>query len=294
MRRSTLLLSLTVVSGLLSVALFLPSRSEATWDPWSKCVSTGPQCDTDNGTQFRLVCPEGYFINQADKCVKKIYEERPYEWKFNGWYYYKDYKSCEQGWSISSGDYTRCERFDEKDMIKEEQSCHTGVIQNDACEVTPVPEEPAEPTSVPEAPSEPQVDNGYSGYRSSLNSDRVQCGNSTFDAVMDLKHEGYPAKDIKVRFTFNDQVKEISTNKDGRAKIDFDMAEGTVYAKAPDYPEQAMHISLPKDCPMPEQKIEQLANTGKQNELFVAGGMLIGLAGSIAAIYAYKKNQKVA
>ncbi|MPN60691.1 hypothetical protein SDC9_208422 [bioreactor metagenome] len=111
---------------------------------------------------------------------------------------------------------------------------------------------------------------------------------------MDLKHEGYPAKDIKVRFTFNDQVKEISTNKDGRAKIDFDMAEGTVYAKAPDYPEQAMHISLPKDCPMPEQKIEQLANTGKQNELFVAGGMLIGLAGSIAAIYAYKKNQKVA
>lgn len=266
MRRSTLLLSLTVVSGLLSVALFLPSRSEAKHYPKptptptpvsSFCNNWSEWTDKSVGScELNAVCGTGdgkTSVTQIRSCLD----------------------TC----------FGRCKAKTEEQTI--ERDCY--VADYEICEgETPTT------TPVPEAPSDPQVDNGYSGYRSSLNSDRVQCGNSTFDAVMDLKHEGYPAKDIKVRFTFNDQVKEISTNKDGRAKIDFDMAEGTVYAKAPDYPEQAMHISLPKDCPMPEQKIEQLANTGKQNELFVAGGMLIGLAGSIAAIYAYKKNQKVA
>lgn len=167
-------------------------------DGWGACVSNGPQCGTDNGTQSRvvtqdreydLVCPDGYSPRPGhNDCQKQVtsYEytdpvgicPENYHYQNNGnWnerchrnngvsHTFPEHvsptgKECPSDYDqIGSADDMQCRKevttWDTKDKVKvyddcpsgwtiasdskkcqktETQACHTGNIQNDACEV---------------------------------------------------------------------------------------------------------------------------------------------------------------
>jgi hypothetical protein len=139
---------------------------------WSVCVSTGPQCGTDNGHKSKTitqdanhthVCPTGYSSDGYDhdewdkECRKEVTNMECPNGNYtshdsskacsrNGHYADKisvtdyDYEdkvkqySCPTDWSVKSGDETKCEKV-------ETQDCQTGKIDNSACvnEATPTP-----------------------------------------------------------------------------------------------------------------------------------------------------------
>lgn len=285
MRSSRLLLGTLLVAGIAGFSLLMMPKSgnaygacfgDAAETGWievsrSECTAAS-ECGTTQGSQT---------VVQKKYCERIVPECSPgtFLW-FNACYYYN--------WTFAGWPTNRVERVGESTTPPQtsEETCAVSLVQ--CAEPTPSPTPTDDPEDPRQAqPEEPQQDNGYSGYRSSLANDRLQCGNSSFDAVMDLKYEGYPAKDVKVKFTFNDQVKEISTNQDGRAKIDFDMAEGPVYAKAEHFPEQSMYINPPKDCPI--EQVTSMAATGAQSNYAVLALATMGLSLAAAAAYAYKK-----
>lgn len=162
-----------------------------------------------------------------------------------------------------------------------------------AQEVTPIPTEVTVVTQVPELvpTSQPQANDSNSGYHSALSTDELSCDDENFYAVFDLKKDGQVGKDIKVRFTFNGQVKEITTDSSGRAKIDFKIAVGTLTAKAEHYPEQSLVITEPI-CPLlvaQENITSNLAATGQQDDILAGTLASVALLLSAYAAYAYKK-----
>ena len=170
MTRKLLLLSILflTVAGLV---LFdkPPVESAEAGNDWSVCEPSGPQCGTDNGTQYKWVCPEGYDYDDG-KCEKSYYDyqDRPFHWecpdgysehsgtcrKWSVWHYVyadkvKDYDDCPSGYSSNYGDHHQCRKWvtEETDKVKVYQDCHTGEVQYDSCE--PDPTSTPEPTSTP-------------------------------------------------------------------------------------------------------------------------------------------------
>lgn len=112
--------------------------------------------------------------------------------------------------------------------------------------VSPSPQ----PSNPPQASPSPSSDDGKSGRRTSLGADHLECKYDQFEAVMDVKEEGNPIKDILVRFYFNGQEIAAKTNDGGRAKVNFPIgADTTLTATVDGYPSQSMHITPPANCP---------------------------------------------
>ncbi|MDQ3008882.1 MAG: hypothetical protein M3Q81_04790, partial [bacterium] len=108
----------------------------------------------------------------------------------------------------------------------------------------PTPSPTIEPSPVPKPSDEPEYV-WNNPYFSALASDNLNCESKEFDAVVDLKKDGQPQKDRVVYFDFNGEVKEATTNENGRAKASFKVDTGTVYIQSTDFPSQSMVITPP-------------------------------------------------
>ncbi len=135
-----------------------------------------------------------------------------------------------------------------------------------------------------------------SGHRSSLATDHLNCENSDFEAVMDLKWDGQGKGDIKVVFNFNGERKEATTNENGRAKVSYHRNSGTLTADAQDYPTQILTITAPENCSADNNSqgqvlgITTLANTGNAAQQIALFSLLAGAAVTVYAVYAYRQN----
>lgn len=163
------------------------------------------------------------------------------------------------------------------------------------------PDQEPEPTPTPEPTPSPTPDDGKSGHRSSLSHDNLQCPNTDFEAVMDVKKDGQGAKDVKVKFTFNGVTKEVTTNENGRAKVSFVIGSGTLTAEAEGYPSQALNIQAP-DCGTSADPdngrggqvlgATTLAETGSQSTYAAIMMVASGLFLSVASYYGYNQTKK--
>lgn len=117
--------------------------------------------------------------------------------------------------------------------------------------VSPSPSVIMSPGPSPSASPDPSPGIGGPEPRNgtSLSNDHLQCTETQFDAVFDVFDHGNPVNDLKVTFTFNGSTKEVKTNVDGRAKVQFPIEAGTVMAKADGYSSQSMTITEPVGCP---------------------------------------------
>lgn len=89
---------------------------------------------------------------------------------------------------------------------------------------------------------------------------------------MDLTENNDGVKDVEVTFTFNGQEKKAKTNEEGRARVRFNRANGTVKASADGFSSQSMSVTAP-DCS--EVVLDPNTNTGR-------GGQVLG-ASTLAA-----------
>lgn len=157
-------------------------------------------------------------------------------------------------------------------------------------------EDEEDPIEDPETPIDPQ-DPGIGGETlrsgTSLANDNLQCTNKEFDAVFDVFESGTPVNNAVVTFTFNGATKEVKTNVDGRAKVQFTIAEGTVIASTPNYPTQSMTITKPVGCPSVHLDpargqvlgASTMASTGSVD--IVVAQMLVAVGSTLSAIGAY-------
>lgn len=113
---------------LFSLFFLLTSKAYAIQIPWSECVSTEPQCGTDNGTQSREVkeyaepiCPMFYEVQNSGNWNQVCH--RIFNWQKPE---HKAPIGCPEGYEK---DGAKCSR-----LTVQEQSCQTGVIQYDSCE----------------------------------------------------------------------------------------------------------------------------------------------------------------
>lgn len=162
----------------------------------------------------------------------------------------------------------------------------------------PTPEVTPEPTPEPEEPEEPEEE-WVNPNSSSLANDNLNCDNDMFDAVVDLKTNDQPAKDIVVKFDFNGELKEARTNEFGRARVQFPIEEGAVYIEAEDFPDQSQVIT-PPDCGEDNGigggdvlGATTLAETGDQTLYQTLALMMVGLSVSLLSAYAYTQAQKI-
>lgn len=72
-----------------------------------QCVSTGPQCGTDNGTYSTYTCPQGYSEHNGS-CKKFVCD-----YSYHGYCYYGHY--------------------DYKNKVETQHECNTGIVQYDSC-----------------------------------------------------------------------------------------------------------------------------------------------------------------
>lgn len=164
-------------------------------------------------------------------------------------------------------------------------------------EVSPTPQVSPSPVASPTPSGTPQP-----GHNTSLANDNLQCGNKTFDAVMDVKDNDQAIKDVLVKFTYNGETKEARTNENGRAKVTFEpKVEGTVTATADGYPSQSMYIKLPADCSVvvldPNRKHGQvlgattLADTGTAVDQLLVTTIMAGVFMIAGGFYGLTKRQ---
>lgn len=161
------------------------------------------------------------------------------------------------------------------------------------------PEEPQEPTE-PEEPETPR--GGGSGNQSALSNDNLKCESNNFDVVMDLKRENDAAKDVEVTFTFNGQEKKAKTNDNGRARVTFGRASGTVKATADDFSSQSMSITAPECSEVTPSThsgtvgqvlgASTLAATGSQDFYQMIMSLTSGILLTSISAYGYNKTKK--
>jgi len=168
--------SILVLTAVLAVAAFLLGKtltSVLACDPrdgWGECVSTGPQCGTDNGTQsktkdrgFDYSCPEGYQSNpdhgQGAKDCRKVKTAGYYAchegWTLNGHVCKKDgqddqnatwvepiysysnkvkvYKGCDDGWTVDPANESKCVKTQSCPL---EHKDYSGCDQEGTCPTT--------------------------------------------------------------------------------------------------------------------------------------------------------------
>lgn len=95
------ILSLIILFGAFTIGFFY-SKASYVFATSNSCISTGPQCGTDNGNKTVKVCPQGYTENEHNSTPKDCH-------KFSNW-------SLDYAYFVDS-------------VI----SCHTGVIDYSAC-----------------------------------------------------------------------------------------------------------------------------------------------------------------
>jgi len=194
---------------------------------------------------------------------------------------------------------------DEQEQIPDGYELVEGqCVKKEEPEPSTTPEPTVTPAPQPTPTPSPTPDDGKSGERSSLAHDNLQCPNSEFEAVMDVKRDGNGVKDVKVVFNFNGVRKEATTNDGGRAKVSFVIGNGTLTAEPEGFPSQALNIQAPEcgagiggDTSEPGRGGQvlgatTLAETGNQS-LYTAILMMVGgLALSAASYYGYNYINK--
>lgn len=185
---------------------------------------------------------------------------------------------------------------------------------------TPMSKNDPQPTGQPPAaPTSQSEGNKSEGRQSSLANDNLQCTTSYFDAVMDVKDNGNPVRDILVRFAYNGASREARTNENGRAKVAFDQnGNGSLTATAEGYPSQSMYITVPQCGPValdPDRNrggsilgtstdstkntkqgqvlgASTLADTGSGPLYSMATVFAAGLLMTLSALYGYNQDKK--
>lgn len=210
---------------------------------------------------------------------------------------------CEEG-EIYNPDSQECELEEPVDPCSEEPDYNTYKLLSITSDekpqepVCPTPEPSEPPIGGPEATPSPAPDDGKSGHRSSLGNDNLQCTNTHFDAVMDVKWDGVGQKDVKVVFYFNGERIETRSNENGRARTQYPIGSGVLIAEAEGYPTQSQVIAAPACEPVvldPDGSVlgaTTLASTGSQ-DLFAAAGVIgsgLSLLGSAAYGYFRQKQ----
>jgi hypothetical protein len=201
-------------------------------------------------------------------------------------------------------------------VLPEGASCGVSTEPTPTPSPTPASKSAPSPTTQPQPTSQPEG-NKSEGRQTSLANDNLQCTTSYFDAVMDVKDNGNPVKDLLVRFAFNGVSKEARTNENGRAKVSFDQnGNGSLTATAEGYPSQSMYITAPQCGPVvldPNRDrkgsvlgastdstkhsgqvlgASTLANTGS-GPLYSMGTLFVtGLVMTLTAIYGYNQDKK--
>lgn len=194
--------------------------------------------------------------------------------------------------------------------------------ENDSCpgdsseDPTPTPEPSDDPTPSPEPTVSPEptptpvggelVTTSTSSRHSSLKASEVSCENS-FTAEIELKDNNVASKNIKVKFEYDSQIKEATTNDDGKASVSFGFSKNeSVYAyPEEEYQSQSIHVQKTENqsCSngavlgtSTEQKGQVLgayAGTGIVNNVIAD---LLGLAGVLMtaggiSIHASKRSK---
>ncbi|HEX7017995.1 MAG TPA: hypothetical protein VF209_03755 [Patescibacteria group bacterium] len=153
------------------------------------------------------------------------------------------------------------------------------VIMN-ACPAPPASPSPSPTvTSAGTGGPQPTPTPGPSGKEFRLNTDRLVCPNTTFDAVADVLDHGRGIGNVKVTFTFNGQTKETTTNDDGRAKVTFDSsADGTLIAKAEGFEDRSYIVEVPA-CEEPAVGVGGPSSSERETQAEVLGATTLADTG---------------
>lgn len=114
---------------------------------------------------------------------------------------------------------------------------------------SPTPTSTAKSTPTPSS-SPGTGDPSTQGKTSSLGYD-TNCSTQDVLITFDAKQEGNAVEGVLVKFTYNNETKQVKTNNNGRASVSYRRASTaqSVYADGEgDYPDQATMIKLP-NCP---------------------------------------------
>lgn len=114
-------------------------------------------------------------------------------------------------------------------------------------ESCPTPTPTVTPTPTPTVTPTPST----STMESKLSADTLTCSNTDINVTMELKNNGVAGANIPVKFTYNNIVKTVTTNNDGKASVSFGYAKDDSVQADPEggYSSQSVSISGPKDCP---------------------------------------------
>jgi hypothetical protein len=177
---ATIVVSALVFTGVVHADRDHENDHDENNNEWNKCVSTGAQCGTDNGTKTEtkdrpsnMVCPSGYNPEEhGDKCNKEVTEtvtryadkirhDRRSECPDNDSAYTSTTeKECsrtfQQTHKVETDkikQYGNCGEGwtvnpSNESQCQKTESCHTGKIDNSAC-VTPVPTQPGNGFGLP-------------------------------------------------------------------------------------------------------------------------------------------------
>lgn len=256
---------------------------------YKQCAAT-PACPVDmcpNIAEVQTEVPYGMIIDENGQCVDKPKEPEdvcPNLPEFQG--------EIPYGYELVEG---QCVEIPPTDPCNPPQEVYAR-----SSEAIVLPEECNEepPIGGPEATPSPAPDDGKSGHRSSLGNDNLQCTNTHFDAVMDVKWDGVGQKDVKVVFYFNGERIETRSDENGRARTQYPIGSGVLIAEADGYPTQSQVIAAPACGPVmldPDGSVlgaTTLAGTGSQDLYMAAGIVGSGLSLIGSTVYGYIKKKQ--
>ena len=167
---------------------------------------------------------------------------------------------------------------------------------------TPTPTPSPEPTSSPTIITTSEE----SSRRSKLSASTVSCENMSFSAEVELKDNDVAQKNIKVKFVYDNQTKEATTNNDGKASVSFGFSKNdSVYVYPEEgYDSQSSHIQEPENCQSGEVLGTSTEQTGQVLGAYAATGTansiiadLLGLVGIVMtaggfSLHASKRTSK--